>query len=218
MASDALDESPPDPVLTLGRLDQVRVQVGYRVRPDGPADQQFLLDLPVAERGPAATPVLDDQRLLTALEPVLYVGSDVPRHYSLHQHRWHSSWGLSPGALEVGLHVTTGRVTGASHEGVLSAFRELIRFVGGPVSSPVSRDAAIVRARSSVATAYPSVAEELVLSEEEHDPVGNRWRVGLRTTRGDQYDVVVGFVDGYAGAVWVRHGRSVEVFDSVGSE
>jgi hypothetical protein len=42
--------------------------------------------------------------------------------------------------------------------------------------------------------------------------------VGLRSTAGDEYDVVVGLVDGYAGSVRVRHEERIEVFDSVGSE
>ena len=36
----------------------------------------------------------------------------------------------------------------------------------------------------------------------------------LRTTGGDEYDVVVGLVDGYAGSVRVQHAARIEVFDS----
>ena len=96
-------------------MDRVRVQVGYRARPDGPAHQQFLLDLPVPETdAPATRTRFDESRVLAALEPVLYAGAEAPRHYSLHQHRWHTSWGPSPGALEIGLLVTTGTGGGGS--------------------------------------------------------------------------------------------------------
>ena len=111
MASDAVGEhSSRRPLLTLGRVDRVRVQVGYRARPDGPAYEQFLLDVPVPETAGVAEQ-LDESRVLAALEPVLYAGAGPARHYSLHQHRWHTSWGSSPGALEIGLLVTTGPPT-----------------------------------------------------------------------------------------------------------
>ena len=94
MVGDAVGGLGARPLLTLGRVDRVRVQVGYRARPDGPAQQQFLLDLPVpGTDSDIGEDLLDESRVLTALEPVLYVGGDAPRHYSLHQHRWHTSWG-----------------------------------------------------------------------------------------------------------------------------
>lgn len=222
MASHAVDEPSWRPLLTLGRLDRVRVQVGYRARPDGPAFQQFLLDLPVPETGTDDQDAPDETRILAALEPVLYLGDEAPRHYSLHQHRWHTSWGPSPGALEIGLLVTTGTrtapVAAAAHGGVTRAFRDLLELVGRPEPTPTSRDAAIQRARRSAATAYSLDPDALVLSAEEHHASENSWTVGLRTTAGDEYDVVVGLVDGYPGSVRVRHDERVEVFDSVGTE
>jgi hypothetical protein len=192
------------------------VQVGYRARPDGPAYQQFLLDLPVGESG------LDEARVLAALEPVLYVGSAAPRHYSLHQHRWHTSWGLSPGVLELGLLVTTGTRTAAASdaacESVTRAFGDLLELAGRPEPTPTARDAALQKARSAAATAYGLDPETLSLSAEQHHPAANAWTVGLRSTGGDEYDVQVGVVDGYAGSVRVRHDVRVEVSDSVGSE
>ena len=56
------------------------------------------------------------------------------------------------------------------------------------------------------------------LNVEEHRPAENSWTIGLRATAADQYEVVVGFVDGYAGSVRVRHDRRIEVSDSIGSE
>lgn len=221
MASDAVDGRPSRPLLTLGRVDRVRVQVGYRATPDGPAFQQFLLDLPVpeAESDQAA---LDERRVLAALEPVLYVGAGAPRHYSVHQHRWHTSWGPSPGALEIGILVTTGTrraaLSTSSQDGVTRAFRDLLDLVGRPEPMPTSRDAAILRARRGAAAAYALDPEELSLNAEEHHPSENSWAVGLRTPAGEEYDVVVGLVDGYAGSVRVRHGERIEVSDSVGSE
>ncbi len=201
-------------MLTLGRVQRLRVQVGYRARPDGPAYQQFLLDVPVQGA--------DEARVLAALEPVLYVGSAAPRHYSLHQHRWHTSWGLSPGVLELGLLVTTGtRTTAASEaalESVTRAFRDLLELAGPPESTPTSRDAAVQAARTAAATAYGLDPETLSLSAEQHHPAANAWTVGLRSTAGDEYDVQVGVVDGYPGSVRVRHDVRTEVSDSVGSE
>lgn len=223
MASNAADDRSSRPLLTLGRVDRVRVQVGYRVRPDGPAYQQFLLDLPVpGADGAGDGQGLDEPVLLAALEPVLYAGADAPRHYSVHQHRWHTSWGPSPGALDVGILVTTGTrttaVTEAAQQSVTRAFRDLLGIAGAPEPSPTSRDAAVLRARRSVAAAYALDPDALSLSAEEHHPATNSWVVGLRSAAGDRYAVVVGLVDGYAGSVRVRHEARSEVFDAVGSE
>jgi len=222
MASDADD--PPRPLLTLGRVDLVRVQVGYRASPDDRPRLQFLLDLPVPESESARDQDAFDERLaLAALEPALYVGAEAPRHYSLHQHRWHSSWGASAGAVEIGLLVTTGTssreaVWEASHEGVARAFHDLMELVGRPAPTPTSRDVAIRCARHGAATAYAVDVDALSLSAEEHHPAENSWTVTLRTSAGDAYEVVVGLVDGYAGAVRVRHEQRIEASDSIGSE
>jgi hypothetical protein len=223
MASSAVGERSSRPLLTLGRVDVVRVQVGYRARLDEPAYQQFLLDLPAPEAGSArGQEVFDESLLLAALEPVLYVGANAPRHYSLHQHRWHTSWGPSPGALEIGVLVTTGARTPAlstaAHDSVVQAFRDLLGLAGRPAPTPTSRDAAILRARRGAATAYALDPDALSLGAEEHHLAENSWTVRLRTTAGDAFDIVVGLVDGYAGSVWVRHAERVEVYDSVGSE
>lgn len=221
MSSDPVDELSSRPLLTLGRVDLVRVQVGYRAVPEGPAYQHFLIDLPVPDSGNSGAP-LDESRVLASLEPVLYAGADAPRHYSLHTHRSHTSWGPSPGALEIGLLVSAGTKTAALSDAcqvsVVGAFRDLMDTLGRPDPTPISRDAAITRARRSAATAYALDPETLSLSAEEHHPAANSWTVGLRTTAGDEYDVVVGLVDGYARSVRVRHGDPIEVSDSVGSE
>jgi hypothetical protein len=221
MASHSVDS--PRRLLTLGRVDRVRVQVGFRASPDDRAYLQFLLDLSVPEADSAGDHDAFDERLaLAALEPVLYAGSGAPRHYSLHQHRWHTSWGASPGALEVGLLVTTGTRTTANiseaHDGVIRAFRDLMEVAGQPEPAPTSRDAAILRARRGAATAYAIDPDALWLSAEEHHQAENSWTVGLRTNTGGEYEVVVGFVDGYAGSVRVRHQQRIEVSDSIGSE
>ncbi len=223
MASDAVDQPARRPLLTLGRVDLLRVQVGYRARPDGPVHQQFLLDLPVpdAERaGPDG--VLDESRVLGALEPVLYPGSGAPRHYSLHTHRSHTSWGPGPGALEIGLLVTAGSRKEAVAEvwvdGVTRAFRDLMDAAGRPEPAPTSREAALARARRSVAAAYALDPDGLSPSTEEHHAAENAWSVALRAEAGERYDVVVGLVDGFAGSVRVRHRSGIEVSDSVGAE
>lgn len=222
MTSSAVDDGPSRPLLTLGRLDRVRVQVGYRASPEDAPHEQFLLDLAVPETyAPDGREALDERRILSALEPVLYTGAEVPRHYSLHQHRWHTSWGLSPAAMEIGLLVTTGTRTAAVSEAaegsVSRAFRALLSLAGPPEPSPTAREAAIARARRSTATAFAVAAETLTVSTEMHHPAANSWTVGLRTTAGENYDVVVGLVDGYVGSVRVRHQERIEAFDSVGS-
>ena len=223
MASHAAGETSSGPLRATGRVDLIRVQVGYRAQPDGAAYQQFLLDLPAPE--PDSTgerDVFDESRVLAALEPVLYVGADVPRHHSLHQHRWHNSWGAKPGGMEIGLLVTTGSgsaaVAEAANNGVTRAFRDLLAMTGTPTRTPTSRHAAIQRARSSTATAYAVDPAVLSLSTEEHHQATNSWSVGLRTTGGENYEVLVGLVDGYAPSVRVRHEGRSEVFDSVGVE
>jgi len=207
-------------------VDLVRIQVGFRVRPDGPAYEQFLLDLPAPESQPESDGPheleVDEARLLETLEPILYAEADAPRHYSVHRHRWHTSWGASPGALEIGLLVTTGAWTAdmseASREAVTRAFRALLGDHGPPATPATSRDAAVARARRGTATAYALDPDTLSLSAEEHHAAENSWSVALRTPDGDRYDVVVGLVDGHAGSVGVRHVQGAEVFDSVGSE
>jgi hypothetical protein len=101
---------------------------------------------------------------------------------------------------------------------VTRAFRGLIEVVGAPDPTATSRDAAIMWARRGAATAYSVEPKELSLRAEEHRPADNSWAVSLRTAAGDEYEVVVGFVDGYAGSVRVRHRHRVEVSDSLGSE
>jgi hypothetical protein len=222
MATRAVDSSRP--LITLGRVDLLRVQVGYRASPDDRPRLQFLLDLSVPEADSARDQDDFDVRLaLAALEPALFAGADAPRHYSLHQHRWHSTWGASPGALELGLLVTTGTRTTAAvwealHDSVTRAFRGLIEMVGRPERTTTSRDVALQRARRGAATAYSVDQDALSLTAEEHHPVENSWTLRLRTTAGDAYEVVVGFVDGYAGSVRVWHEDRIDVSDSIGSE
>jgi hypothetical protein len=219
MTSHAVGEASPRPLLTLGRVDRLRVQVGYRGSPDGAAYEQFLLDLAVPEAdSPAAREAFSEGPVLALLEPVLYTHGDAARHYSIHQHRWHTSWGASPGSLEIGLLVTTGTATAPSEDGVTRAFRDLLALAGPQDSTPTSRDAAIRKARSSAATAFALDPDALSLSTEQHHPAENSWTVGLRATTGDEYAVVVGLVDGYAGAVRVLHQRPTEVTASVGSD
>ena len=222
MASDPVDS--PRRLLTLGRVDRVRVQVGFRAGPEDRPYQQFLLDLSVPETDSAReNDGFDERQVLAALEPVLYAGAGAPRHYSLHQHRWHTSWGLSPGALDLGLLVTTGTrttaaIAEASDDSVTRAFHDLMETAGQPPPTPTSRDAAILRARRGAATAYGVDPDTLSLSAEEHHPTENSWTVGLRSTAGDAYEVVVGLVDGYPGSVRVRHDQRTEVSDSIGAE
>jgi hypothetical protein len=223
MASDAGDGRPARRLLTFGRVEEVRIQVGYRARFEAPAYQQFLLDVPVPEDdGDADADLADLPRLLAALEPVLYVGSDAPQHYSLHHHRWHTSWGPSPDALEIGLLVTTGTRSAAgqaaSRDSVARAFRDVLDVLGRPEPEPISRNAAIARARRSAVSAYHLDPATLSLSEEEHHRADRCWSVTLRTPDADEYDVLVGLVDGYAGSAWVRHVHRAEVLDSVGAE
>jgi hypothetical protein len=206
-------------LLTFGRVRQLRVRVGYRRRPDGPAYLHYLLDLPVHDEDEHA---FEEARVLATLEPVLYAGADAPRPHSLHQHRWHTSWGTSPNELEIDLLVTMGTTTSevvkAADDAVISAFRDLMELTGRPEPEPLSRDDALLRARHSAATAFQVEPESLWFGTEEHHPGEGSWTVGLRTNDGEQYDVLIGFVDGYLGSARVGHGRPIEVSDSLGSE
>jgi len=222
MSSPAVKSSPP--LLTLGRVDLMRVQVGYRARPDDRAHEQFLLDLPVPQADDAGDDhQFDEQQVLSVLEPVLFGGDGTPRHYSLHQHRSHSSWGASPGALELGILVTTGprttaAVSEASRDAVTRAFRDLMEAVGRPDPAQTSRDTAILRARRGAALAFGVDPDALSLSAEEHHAAENSWTFRLRPAADDEYEVAVGFADGYAGSIRVRHEQRLEVSDSIGSE
>ena len=205
-------------VLTLGRIDQVHVQVGYRAQPDGAAYEQFLLDLPL-ENGFGER---IEEEVLTALEPAIYAGSDVPRHYSIHQHRWHTSWAAASGVLDLGLLVTAGRpgptARRAASDAVGQAFRGLIELAGEPVVTKLSRDSAVVRARRAVASVYGLDPESLAVSTEQHDLAVDSWALSLRSREKGMYGVEVGFLDGYATSVRVRHQDQLEVLDSVGTE
>lgn len=160
--------------------------------------------------------------MLAALESVLFVGASTPRHYSLHHHRSHTSWGTSPGALEVGLLVTSGRrsarVSSATLQAVTGAFRDLMTTLGAPEPCDVPRDDAVRRARRSVSASYALDPRSLTLSAEEHHAASSSWTVGFRGPGGEEYDVLVGLVDGYAGSLRIRREKPIEVSTSVGTE
>lgn len=201
MAVEALD---PSPLLARGRVDRLRIQVGYRTSPDGAADRHFLLDVPVPEGG------LDEDAVLGALEPAVRAGSRHHRHHSLHLHRWHTSWGARDGALDVDLLVTVG--TGpVTYDDVVAALRDVLSLLRAPATGPLSRDGAVQRARHAVASTYDLDAE-LHLSSEEHHPDLNAWTIELRRP-GEEFLVQVGCVEGYAGSVDVRRQECSEVSD-----
>ncbi len=208
-----------DQAPTFGGVCQLRVQVGCVRRPDGPAFRRYLLDLPARDEDDHP---FEDAGVLATLRPVLYAGADAPRHYSLHRQRWHASWGTSRDTVELVLLVvaetTTSDVVTAMDDAVIRAFRDLVELAGRPTSEPLSRDDALVRARQTAATAYEVEPDSLWLGAEEHDPANDCWTIGLRTNEGEQYDVRLGFVDGYAGSARVAHARPIEVSDSLGSE
>jgi hypothetical protein len=206
------------PHLTLGRTDQLRIQVGYRRHQGDAAYEHFLLDLPVAVD---AAPDLSDDEVLAALEPVLLAGTAAPRPYSLHQHRWHTSWGSAGGVVDFGLLVTVGArsrgLAEATRAATTQAFRALTELARIQPPASAGRDAAVLRARRSVASTFALDADSLSVSAEEHRADTGSWHLQLRVPAGEQYEVVVGFLDGYAGSVHVRHRRPVEVSDSVGT-
>lgn len=202
MAVEALD---PSPLLARGRVDRLRLQVGFRTTPDDDADRHFLLDVPAPEDG------LDEGAVLGVLEPVVHAGSPRPRHHSLHLHRWHTSWGARDGALDVDLLVTRGTAP-VVYDDVVAALREVLALLNAPAAgSLLSRDAAVQRAREAVASTY-GLDGELHLSSEEHHPDLDAWTIELRRP-GEEYLVQVGCVDGYAGSVDVRRKEWAEVSD-----
>jgi len=200
----AVDTVGPPPLLARGRVDRLRIQVGFRASPDEPALRQFLLDVPSPEDG------LDEDRVLAALEPAVCAGARGPRHHSLHVHRWHSSWGARDGALEIGLLVTIGTPPPAYDE-VLAALRDVLALVRAEATGPLSRDSAVTRAHHAVASAY-GLDGELKLSSEEHHPDVNAWTIELRRP-GEEFLALVGCVEGYAGSVDVRRRQRHEVSD-----
>ncbi len=206
--------------LELGPVTRVHVQVGYGGVPGRPPQEQYLLTLSVPEPDDPRAP-FDDRPFLDALEPVVLVGTDVPRHHSLHVHRSHTSWGVSTGVVEIGLTVTTGPrepASGATDEAAIAGFRALLDLVGGPATPVSSRQDAVVRARRAVEAAYGPDADTLALTSEEHHPDEGAWSIGLRAGAEDRYAVLVGLVDGCARAVRVRHEPVREVSDSLGTE
>lgn len=207
------------PALSLGLVNRIRVQVGYRDRPDGTPYEQFLLDLPLTEDDGTPAAAYDDRPWLTALEPVVYAGSDAPMHYSIHAHRWHTTWGPNPGTLELGVTVTTGpRRKAATRNAVVQAFRSLAELGGGLDADRITREAAIVRARRAVVDAYAVAPDALSLAAEEHDAAHEAWTLDFQARELDAYAVVVGFLDGFPGAIHVTHEPPREVLDSVGTE
>lgn len=66
MGTDAVD--PSRPMLASGRVDLLRIQVGFRTSPEDQAHQQFLLDLPVLEVDARAWDGVDERLVLGALE------------------------------------------------------------------------------------------------------------------------------------------------------
>ena len=205
-------------VLTLGRVDQLRVQVGYRAQPDGAAYEHFLLDLPL-ENGFGER---IEEEILATLEPAIYAGSDVPRHYSIHQHRWHSSWVAASGVLDLGLLITAGRpgptARRAAYDAVGQAFRGLIELAGKPAVAKLTRDSAVLRARRTVADVYGLDPDSLSVSTEQHDLAVDSWELSMRSYETGTYRVEVGFLDAYPTSVRVRHEDQLEVLDSVGTE
>lgn len=209
------------PALTLGRVDRIRLQVGFRETPDGPAYEQYLLDLPPSDTDDAAADgSFDDGPYLAALEPVVSVVGEKRRHYSLHEHRWHTSWGPATGGLDLGITVTTGaatrRMAAANQEATVAAFDTLLAKAPVVATESLTRKGAVIRARSAVAAAYALDPDALVLTVEQHDAGRRAWRFALSDSHLDRYDVTVGFLDGYAGSVHVRHEAPDEVHDSVG--
>lgn len=218
MSTPSADRSAP-PLLRLGRVDQVRVQVGYRAHPEGPAYQQFLLDLPVPEADGGVP--FDERPWLAALEPVLYAGADTPRHYSLHEHRWHTSWGGACGTLDLGLLVTMGdrpaTLSSGVADAVAAAFRSLLELAEHPHPPRLTRAVAVTRARRAVADAYDVDGDRLGLTAEQYDADEAAWDLSLRSGE-DRYEVTVGFLGRYPGAVRVEHRPGTEVSDSIGIE
>jgi hypothetical protein len=204
------------PLLTLGRIDRIWIQVGFRMTPTAQAYEQFLLDLTLDEERSQ----LEEAAVVSALEPILYAGDGPPRHYSLHQHRWSTSWGPSPGALELGLLITTSHRSRRDTDSTVvgEAFRALLGLAGLSATEPITRDAAVVGARRAAEAAYGIDQGARRLTFEMHDVDARAWRIGLRDQISGEYDVVVGLVDGYARAIRVRHEAGVEVVDSVGSD
>lgn len=206
-------------VLHLGRVDQLRVRVGYGPALGDPPRDVFLLDVPLE-----AADTFDEEPYLEALEPVLYAAVTAPLPYSVHLDRHHTSHGSSAGEVEIRMELSTGGESGSLPTGAIEAvahgFRRILDHAGPPGRLELRHDDAIDRARAQVREAYPEMdPAELSVSDEEHRPAQGSWSIGLRRhTDLDRYVVVVGFLDGHPGSAHVHHHRRSEVLDSVGSE
>lgn len=218
MARTAAD--PPDSsgrVLHLGRVDRLRVRVGYGPALGEPARDVLLLDVPLT--GPDT---FDEEPYLEALEPILYAAPAALLPYSVHLDRHHTSLGSVAGEVEIRMDLTTGAgpLPTEAIEAVAHAFRRILDHAGAPERPELRHDDAIDRARAHVREAYPEMDPvELSVSDEEHRPAQGSWSIGLRRrTDLDRYVVVVGFLDGHPGSAHVHHHRRSEVLDSVGSE
>jgi hypothetical protein len=119
--------------LGFGGVCRLRVQIGYQLKTDGSAYQRCLLDLRVHDEDEEA---FEGARVLATLKPILYAGADAPRPYSLHQHRWHTSWGMSRNEPEIDLLVITGTASSdalmAADDAGTRAFRNLMELTGQP--------------------------------------------------------------------------------------
>jgi hypothetical protein len=220
MAKAAADHSDASGhVLSLGKVDRIRIRVAYGRDLDGPSHDVFLLDVPLA----AAEEAFDEMPYLEALEPILYAGAEIPADYSVHLTRHHTSFGTTAGQAEIRMNLTTrsGSATlrATALEAVTLAFRRVLDHTGRPERPELRHDDAIARARFQAQEAYPEMSSGgLSVSDEEHRATHGSWSVGLRTGDLDRYVVVVGFLDGYTGSAHVRHQPRSEVLDSVGSE
>lgn len=218
MATTAADPSGSSAhVLHLGRVDRLRVRVGYGPALGEPPRDVFLLEVPLT-----ASHTFDEKPCLEALEPILYPAPAAPLPYSVHLDRHHTSLGSTAG--EVGIRMDLGTGSGSlpatAVEAVALGFRRILDHAGAHDRPQLHHDDAIDRARTHVQRAYPELdPADLSVSDEEHRPAQGSWSIGLRRhTDLDRYVVVVGFLDGHAGSAHVHHHRRSEVLDSVGSE
>lgn len=208
--------------LRLGEVTHVHVRVGYRRRPEDPPHEQYLLDLPMPAVAASRGDGFDERPFLDALRPVVFVDSDVALPYALHVHRSHTSGDESTNTCEIGVTVTLGPATpgrtGATYDAVAAAFPALLELAGRPHRPVGSRDEAVTLAWRGVETAYGVDPDRGSLAAEQHLVDRGAWSLDLRAGGADAYGVLVGMVDGYAGAVQVRYTPLREVLDSVGNE
>lgn len=196
----------------LQRLDQVRLVMTVRRIAASTAEDALVLSLDVAR-----DQVFDERGMADLISAVPgTLGQQTL--WSLSVRRSHVGLGeeLNEARADVRLDVVTptNDVTAARSclEGLLREVRELARWSG----RDIPRDEAVALARELVDAVWPTDAEALRVSDEQHRPEAPSWTLGLVDSSSTRFRVVLGAADGDPHTARLRRRGAAEVADSVG--